>query len=356
MGRERGSGPDATGVTVLTCCAVWSLVSAAGRDGRPEGVLLAVFAVTAGYACGRLCGSVLPAGAFAVAAVGALVLAVASHDGVPGSIAGAGTPPGHAGAVAALLVLAAGAACCAASAARAASGPSLSGVSGTSASGVSGPSASARSASRLLALVVACAALVLGSAPAFVACLAVLLWSLATAGTRRRTAFLAALGLATALVAGTSWAVAEDALPPGLAASVEAPLTPHRVALWRDAVAMAAEDPVRGVGPARFGRLSPTSAGSADSDGKPHSALLQQASEQGVVGVALLAAAFVWMLYGLWRSPRPTPVVLGAAGTLTALAALACVGNALSFAPVTAGAGLLAGLATASPGTGRHSP
>lgn len=335
MGRERGSGPDATGVVVLTGCAVWSLVSAAGRDGRPEGVLLAVFAVTAGYACGRLCGSVLPAGAFAAVALGALTLAVASRDGVPGSIAGAGTPPGHAGAVAALLVIAVGAACCAASAAR---------------------STSARSASRLLALAVTCTALVLGSVPAFVACLTVLLWSLATAGARRRTAFLAALALAAGLVAGVSWAVAEDALPSGLAASVEAPLTPHRVELWRDAITLAAQNPVRGVGPARFGRLSPTSAGSADSDGKPHSALLQQASEQGAVGVALLAAAFAWVLYGMWRSPRPTSVVLGAAGALTALAALACVGNALSFAPVTAGAGLLAGLATAGAGAGRHSP
>ena len=321
------------GAVVLAGCVVWSLVSAAGRDGRPEGVLLAVFAVTAGYACGRLCGSVLPAGAFAAAALGALALAVASRDGVPGSGPGAGTPPGHAGAVAALLVLAAGAACCAASAAR---------------------SASARSAARLLALAVTCAALVLGSLPAFVVCLAVLLWSLATVQTHRRTAFLATLALATGLVAGASWAVAEDALPAELAASVEAPLTPHRVALWRDAVTLAAEDPVRGVGPARFGRLSPTSAGSADSDGKPHSALLQQASEQGAVGVALLAAAFAWILYGMWRSPRPASVVLSAAGALTALAALACVGNALSFAPVTAGAGLLAGLATAGAGAARN--
>ncbi|MGW7356684.1 O-antigen ligase family protein [Streptomyces sp. NPDC054802] len=321
-----------TGVVVLAGCAVWSLVSAAGRDGRPEGVLLAVFAVTAGYACGRLCGSVLPAGAFAAAALGALALAVASRDGVPGTFAGAGTPPGHAGAVAALLVLAAGAACCAASAARSASG---------------------RSAARLLALAVTCAALVLGSLPAFVACLAVLLWSLATVRTHRRTAWLVTLALATGVVAGASWAVAEDALPTGLAASVEAPLTPDRVALWRDAATVAAQDPVRGVGPARFGRLSPTSAGSAHSHGKPHSALLQQASEQGAVGVALLAAAFAWILYGMWRSPRPPSVVLSAAGALTALAMLACVGNALSFAPVTAGAGLLAGLATASSGTGR---
>jgi hypothetical protein len=63
--------------------------------------------------------------------------------------------------------------------------------------------------------------------------------------------------------------------------------------------------------------------------------------------VALLGAAFCWMLHALWRSPRPTPVVLTAAATLTALAVKSCLGNALSFSQVTAGAGLLAGLATA---------
>lgn len=49
------------GTVVLTGCAVWSLVGAAGRDGRPEGVLLAGFAVTAGYACGWISRSLLPA-------------------------------------------------------------------------------------------------------------------------------------------------------------------------------------------------------------------------------------------------------------------------------------------------------
>ncbi|GGT24638.1 hypothetical protein GCM10010271_30060 [Streptomyces kurssanovii] len=306
---------------------MWSLVSAAGREGRPEGVLLAVFAVTAGYACGRISGSLLPVGGFAMTAAGAAAVAVASHDGVvPGAAAGAVTPMGQTGAVAALLVLGTGAACCAASAARTAGG---------------------RTASRLFASVVACSALVLASVPAFAACLTVLLCSLAAARIRRRTAVLAALALATGLVAGTTWAVAEDALPSGLAASVEAPLTEHRVALWRDAVTLAEQEPVLGVGPARFGRLSPASVRSPASGSKPHSAPLQQAAEQGVVGVALLAAVFGWILMGLGRSPRPAPVALSAAAALTAVAVLACVGNVLSFAPVTTGAALLAGLATA---------
>ncbi|MFG2594634.1 hypothetical protein [Streptomyces sp. NPDC048462] len=61
----------------------------------------------------------------------------------------------------------------------------------------------------------------------------------------------------------------------------------------------------------------------------------------------LLGAAFGRLLYVLWRSPRGTPVVLTAGAALTAPAVLAGFGNALSFTPVTAGAGLLAGPASA---------
>ncbi len=93
------------------------------------------------------------------------------------------------------------------------------------------------------------------------------------------------------------------------------------------------------------------------SDGKPHSAPLQQLAEQGVIGLFLLAAAFCWMLYALWRTARPTPVALTAGAALTALASIAAVGNALSFTTVSVGAGLLAGLATARPlvdGSAQH--
>jgi O-antigen ligase len=324
--RERGGASDVAGVVVLSGCAVWSLISAAGREARPEGVLLAVFAVAAGYACGRICGTLLPVAASSAAALAALGLAIASRQGVPGANVGAATQPGHTGAAAALLVLAAGAACCAASAARP---PVL------------------RLGLRVLALAVACTALALGSMVGFAAALGVLLCSLAAVRMRRRTVAIAGLALAAGLVVATSWGVAEDALPDGLTVSLEGQLTQNRVALWRDAIALAQEDPIRGVGPDRFGKLSSTAQQSLGSDGKPHSASLQQAAEQGVVGVALLGAAFGWMLYGLLRSPRSTPVVLSAGAALTALAVLASVGNALSFAPVTAGAGLLAGLATA---------
>ncbi|OSP38920.1 hypothetical protein B7767_34500, partial [Streptomyces sp. 13-12-16] len=117
----------------------------------------------------------------------------------------------------------------------------------------------------------------------------------------------------------------------------------------RDALVMVREHAWLGVGPGRFGELSAASGRSPSADGKPHSASLQLAAEQGVVGVVLLGVAFGWLVYALWRSPRGTPVVLSAGVSLTVLAAVASVGNALSFTAVSMGGGVLAGLATSRP-------
>lgn len=322
---DRRNVSDVTGVILLGACAAWSLVTAAARGGRPEGVLLAVLAVSAGYAAGRICGALLPVVAPGAEALAGLGLAVAApHTTVSSPFI---SPLGHTGATAALLVLSAGAACCAAWAARA---PGL------------------RFGLRLLAVGVAVTAGALGSTTGVVACTGVLLCSLAAARMPRGPG-LAGLAFVTVLVTATTWATAENALPSGLTDSLEGQLTPHRVLLWHDALGMARAEPLLGAGPGRFGELSPTVAQALPSDDKPHSAPLQLAAEQGLIGVALLATVFCWVLYVLWQSPRATPVVLTAGAALTALAAIAMVGNALSFTTVTAGAGLLAGIATARP-------
>lgn len=317
---------DAAGVIVLGACAIWSLVSAAAHDGRPEGVLLAVLAVAAGYASGRIAGSLLPVAAPCAGALAGLGLAVA----LPHLAAGpeVSTPLGHAGAAAALLTLATGAACCAAWATTA---PAL------------------RLALRLLATGMALTGAAMGSATGCLVSGAVLLCSLAAARLRSRDAGIAGLALTAALTTGTVWALTGNVLPAGPTTSLAGRLTAHRVLLWRDALHLAHREPVLGVGPGRFGELSPTASQAFWPDGKPHSAPLQQAAEQGLVGVLLLATAFFWMLFALWRSPRSTPVVLTAGAALTGLAAIAAVGDALSFTTVSAGAGLLAGLATARP-------
>jgi hypothetical protein len=323
---DRRNVSDAVGVVVLGACAIWSLITAAAHDGRPEGVLLAVLAVGAGYAAGRICGALLPVGAPCAGALAGLGLTVGLPHLTPGPEIVA--PLGHAGATAALLTLSAGAACCAAWSARA---------------------AALRFALRALAVGITVTAAVLGSVGGFVACAAVLLCSLAAGRMRHRGLGLAGLALSAALVTSLTWAIAGNAVPDGLEVTLEGRLTQHRIELWHDALHMAHREAALGVGPGRFGELSTTATQTLPLDGKPHSAPLQQAAEQGVVGVALLATAFCWVLYALWRTRSPTPVALTAGAALTALAAIACVGNALSFTTVSAGAGLLAGLATARP-------
>ncbi|MEU7581057.1 O-antigen ligase family protein [Streptomyces sp. NPDC041068] len=322
--RERRGASDATGGALLGACAAWSLITAGVHGGHPEGMLLAVLAVAAGYAGGRICGALLPVAAPCAGALAGLGLAVAA----PRLTLGPSSPLGHTGATAALLILAAGAACCAAWAAR---------------------TAAARLTLRLLAVGIAGAAVALGSPAGFVGCVVVLLCSLAAARLRARALGLAGLAAAAVLVTGVSLAVAEDALPEGLTAPLEGQLGRQRVLLWRDAMGLAEREPAMGVGPGRFGEISPVVTEDLLADGKPHSAPLQQASEQGFVGMALLAAVFCWLLYALWRSPRSTQVVLSAGAALTALTAVATVGNALSVTTVTTAAGLLAGIATARP-------
>ncbi|MEU9166554.1 O-antigen ligase family protein [Streptomyces sp. NPDC048420] len=323
---DRRNVSDAVGVLVLGACATWSLITAAAHDGRPEGVLLALLAVAAGYSAGRISGALLPVAAPCAAALTGLGLTVGLPHLAPGPEIVA--PLGHAGATAALLTLATGAACCAAWSTR---------------------STALRLLLRVLAAGIAVAAAALGSVSGLVTCTAVLLCSLAASRMSHRGPGLAGLALAATAVTGLVWAVAGSAVPEGLAASLRGQLTAHRIELWHDALRLAREDTALGVGPGRFGELSKTAAELLLPDGKPHSAPLQLAAEQGLVGVVLLAAAFGWLLYALWRSPRPTPVVLTAGAALTALAGIAAVGNALSFTMVSVGAGLLAGLATAHP-------
>lgn len=323
---ERRNVSDATGVLLLGACAAWALITAAAHGGRPEGVLLAVLAVTAGYASGRIFGALLPVAAPAAGALVGLGLAVAAPHAPasPQSLA----PLGHTGAVAALLTLSSGAACCAAWAARTLA-PRL--VLHASAAGIG------------------VVAAVLGSTTGLVTSTGVLLCSLAADRTRHRAPALAALALAATTAAGATWAISENLLPDGPEGFLEGQLSYHRVLLWHDALTLARQDPALGAGPGRFGELSPTATQSLLPDGKPHSAPLQQAAEQGLIGVVLLAAVFCWLLYSLWRTRRPTPIALTAGAALTALAVIASVGDALSFTTVTAGAGLLAGFATAHP-------
>lgn len=333
MGAEGGGGVDAAGMAVLACCAVWALVCAAGRDARPDGTLLALLAVTAGYAAGRVLGALLPVLTPAAGALTVLALVLLPPSRLS---SGRHAPPlGYHNADAALLVLAVGAACCAAWGA---------------------PGAVSRAALWLVAAGAAVAALALGSAAGFAAGVATLLCSLAASRVRRRALGLAGLAAAAVLAVGASYAVAVNALPGGLSESLTGQLTQPRVQLWHQAVTLVRHHPLRGVGPERFAEASeplPSDTPIADT---PQSAPFQLAAEQGIPGAVLLGAAYTWTLCSLGRSPRPTPVVLTAAASLTGLALLATVDHVLSYAAVTAAAGLLAGLAASRPLTDPSPP
>ncbi|MEW2133754.1 O-antigen ligase family protein [Streptomyces sp. NPDC005435] len=324
-GRSGRNLSDGAGMILLGLCAAWALITAAGHDGRPEGVLLAVLAAAAGCATGRISGALLPVAAPCAGAAAGLVLAVTMPALLPGPPYA--VPLGHTGATAALLALATGAACCAAWAT---------------------PVPALRSALRLLAALIVLTGAVMGSPLGCAASGAVLLCSLAAGSMRHRGVGVAGLALAAAGAAGGVWAVAAGALPGGPAEAVAERLGPYRVHMWQDALGLAGRAPLAGVGPGLYGRPDGTDPG-VPPEVKPHSAPLQLLAEQGVVGVLLLAAVYCWVLHALWRAPRATPVVLTAGAALTVLAVLASLGNALSFTTVTAGAGLLAGWATARP-------
>ncbi|MCC4322300.1 O-antigen polymerase, partial [Streptomyces malaysiensis subsp. malaysiensis] len=184
---------DIAGVLILAGCAVWALIAAMGRPARPEGVLLAVLAVAAGYACGRIAGSLLPVASTAAAGLAGFGLACASPYGLAG----------HEGPGAAQLTLATGAICCAAWAAPRVLRPAL----------------------WLLVAAITLTAVVGGSTASSVASGAVLVCSLAAARPRRRLPALAACALVAAVAVGGTWAVAKDAVPGGLAPALRDHLT-----------------------------------------------------------------------------------------------------------------------------------
>ena len=108
---------------------------------------------------------------------------------------------------------------------------------------------------------------------------------------------VAAAGLAAlvALVGVTAGlAVAHDANP-DLTDPAARVLTERRLDLWDDAVGLAAEHPVTGVGAGRFEEESATARASRDT--KPaHSTWLEAAAETGVPGALLLLALALWPL------------------------------------------------------------
>lgn len=81
---------------------------------------------------------------------------------------------------------------------------------------------------------------------------------------------------------------------------VEETVSTTRTALWSDALHLANEHPVSGVGPGRYQTESPTARADPDLR-RAHSAPLQMAAELGWTGWLLLALLTTWVVAALGR-------------------------------------------------------
>ena len=156
---------------------------------------------------------------------------------------------------------------------------------------------------------------------------------------------VAAAGLA-ATVAGVGLtavlAVAHDA-DPDLTDPAARVLTERRLDLWSDAVDLAAEHPVTGVGSGRFEEESATARASRDT--KPaHSTWLEAAAETGVPGALLLLALALWPLAAVGTGRA---AAVGAAAW-TALCLHASIDYVTDTVGVVVLAALVVGLASGS--------
>jgi O-antigen ligase len=116
-------------------------------------------------------------------------------------------------------------------------------------------------------------------------------------------------------------------------------LSEARIQLWNEALSIAADDPLVGVGPGRFDEVSPTA---SDPDLRyAHQEFLQAAAETGLLGFLLSVGVFLWAFAALHATANGAVSALGAAA-LALLGAHASVDYVLHFPAVTlAGAAIL---------------
>lgn len=136
-------------------------------------------------------------------------------------------------------------------------------------------------------------------------------------------------------------------------AAVESSLSERRLALWSDAVSLAAAHPLDGVGPREFPEISPTAQITPDTR-ETHSGVLQMAAETGWAGAAALLCLLLWASIRPLLAPGEGGVTghgVVAATAATALAVHVSVDYVLSFPVVVAMAALVLGA-----GTGRSGP
>jgi O-antigen ligase len=154
--------------------------------------------------------------------------------------------------------------------------------------------------------------------------------------------FLFAFG--TTLFVG---AVHEEGGNPGfIETEATALLTPRRVILWSEAIDLMVRNPATGVGPGRFRNESPTAISDTDAQWA-HNGFLQQGAEQGILGMALAVAIFIWAFARL--SIRPGLLSALGAAAVAILGIHASIDYVLHFGILPMAAAAIVGTSSARP-------
>lgn len=310
---------DAFGALLAVLMLVWAEIAAADRPAaRARPVVLLLLGGAALVTVSRLLtrrDALLVPRVVAIGITGALVL------GYPSLLHAGGAPTGYANANATLAALGAIAA------------------AGTAAiSARPGP----RRAWAALALLLATSVAATGSVAASLALL--LVGVLAVGAVLLAEVSLAIAGgvVAASLFLGITAAMAAGGDPLGLT-----PRRDVRLELWARALEAVHDSPLRGIGPGAYGE---TYASGTDADLRwAHHGFLQQAAEQGVVGLVLMMALVGWGYARLWegRERRDRAVTIAGASALSVVALHATVDHVLHQAAVPLTLAVLVGWATA---------
>lgn len=316
---------DAAALLLVCLMGVWTLGASLGRPGsRPVPVVLLLVASVVAAVMGRRVGARQPSlvpGVVAVSTGGALVL------GFPDLLRAGGGPTGYANSNASLAALGAIAA-----------GAALASTDATK----------ARPAWAALAFGLGAAVVATGSVAASIALGVAVLLAMSSVLTRQVALAVAGGLVAVSIVLGTTVAIAAGGDPLDLRHRDEL-----RAELWERALEQARDDPLRGVGPGRYGEPTPVS---RDADLRwAHHGYLQLAAEQGIVGLLLLLGLLGWAYGRLWQGRgRSHGRTLAGAAALTVVGIQTAVDHILHTPSVPIMLAALVGWSTADrrdPGT-----
>jgi O-antigen ligase len=324
--RRLGLLLDLVGVVLAAALVLWTWVASAASGGDPEpSVLLVVAAgatVVGARVAGRLHRLTVPGILLAVAAG----LAVASSSDIL-SRAPLSGPFGYVNAKAAFFAQVALAGLMLTAVSRRPGGRLL-GVTAAAAAFVV-PAASASRAAVALVIIVPLVALVVAGR-----------WGPRVAATSCGALLLAGI----VGTVGLGWTYSSNDRNRPVEGAATANLSQRRLVLWQEALHIAAEHPLTGIGPGRFSQVSPTAR--ADRDARwAHHAFLQEAAEKGWTGLVVLVAVFGWGFARLAVSSGPPPVVALGAASLAVLGLHACADYVMHFAAVPIATAALVGTA-----------